>query len=244
MKTVSDTAAQQADIIEGKVRAPEPSADTESGTARALPEPNYQTLDFLFARMVWRFGAKFSSTYDEDPLNKETGKITGAALTWWESIHDLSFEDLRHGMERAAMLPPNAKGEVWPPNPPEFRALCQSVHTEALPPVDRAYREACEHSTRPAEHDWSHPAVFVAGQDAGWWSLRRDPSRTTWPVFRRSYEDACNRVKAGEDLSAQVVKALPETPAEVTPADRDTALSKLDEMRAALRRRKTEEAEA
>ncbi len=176
-------------------------------------------MDRLWERMTAIYGHRWTSAYG----NEDDG-------TWLQGLAGVTPDQIAAGLSRCL-----ERGDGWPPTLPEFRALCQEgAHN--LPPVDRAYREACEHSTRPAEHDWSHPAVFVAGQDAGWWSLRRDPSRTTWPVFRRSYEDACNRVKAGEDLSALVVKSLPETPAEVKPADQETAKGHVSALRAQLRR--------
>lgn len=230
---------EQVDNAAGRVLQTDSTTSTTSGSGAQLPEPDLKRMTGIWLRMNGEFGWKWSKQNGEKATRDDGSggsRLTTTARMWWASLYDLTPEQIQRGLMEVGRLPPNDRGEVWPPNAPEFRAMCLDVQS-GLPPVDRAYHEACEGSGRPAEYSWSHPAVYVAARDAGFWSLRREPSRTTWPAFRRAYEDACRRVQAGEDLSGEVMAALPKTPGHVEPLDRDTARSRLDGMRAALRGR-------
>jgi len=79
---------------------------------------------------------------------------------------------------------------------------------------------------------WSHPAVFHAGRETGWFELRTGTEKQVYPLFARNYEIVCKRILAGEDLSIPIQKALPETV--FVPADESHAKSKLRAMKELL----------
>ncbi|WP_163836842.1 replication protein P [Spartinivicinus ruber] len=76
-----------------------------------------------------------------------------------------------------------------------------------LPMSHTAYYEACRNAQVPSQAQWTHDAVFAAGQATGWYELRRRPEQEIYPVFKRNYEVACRKVMSGEELV--IHKALP-----------------------------------
>lgn len=100
----------------------------------------------------------------------------------------------------------NAAEKPFMPNPAEFVELCRES-TGSLPGYREAYLEACRYAGDLPNAKWTHPAVYVAGKQAGWFELRNRPEKETWPVFKQAYKDAIARVNAGEKLQAHVPRA-------------------------------------
>lgn len=102
----------------------------------------------------------------------------------------------------SAYCPPAGRFINWCKPDPEFMGL---------PSADKAYQEACRKVHPAGQHQtWSHSAVFVTAQSVGAHELRTLSREKSWPMFERAYAIACNRVLAGEDLSEEIPKALPE----------------------------------
>ncbi len=101
-----------------------------------------------------------------------------------------------------------------------------------LPDPRTAFIEACMAPNPKANHNWSHPAVFHAGQATDWFFLATQEERRTFPVFERYYRTLCERVRQGEKLEAPVPLALPEpTP---QPLAREELQKQLDAIRKEL----------
>lgn len=71
-----------------------------------------------------------------------------------------------------------------------------------LLPVEEAYREACMKSHNPSRAKWSHPAIYHAGRQTGWFELGSEPSTKTRPLFKIAYADICKRLMDGEQFEA------------------------------------------
>lgn len=113
---------------------------------------------------------------------------------------------------------------------PRFRELCRTSAQElGLPDAHAAYIEAAMSDGQRDRIKWSHPAVYHAGMQTGWFELRRSTEKEIYPLFKRNYEEICRRVLAGEDLSLPVQKVLPDSV--FVPADEEHAKSKLKAMK-------------
>jgi hypothetical protein len=60
------------------------------------------------------------------------------------------------------------------------------------------------------EQRWSHAAVYLAGQETGWYFLATQTEKISRPVYERHYRALCERVAAGETLHLPEVLELPE----------------------------------
>lgn len=92
-----------------------------------------------------------------------------------------------------------------------------------------AYRQACSAPSPKLEANWSHPAVYLAGKEAGWFMLSSSTEKTALPIFKSIYQKYCEKVVAGIKLEMPTTKALPaET---TTPLTKDENQQRMAELR-------------
>lgn len=109
------------------------------------------------------------------------------------------------------------------------KACEQGLDLFGLPSPRQAYIEACGAPSPKRDFQWSHEAVYLAGQAAGWFVLASEPEATSFPLFNYHYQLLCRRVINGETLEVTAAQPLPETVAR--PLSRDEAKARLAKMR-------------
>lgn len=138
---------------------------------------------------------------------------------------DLTDDQLRWGLRRTK----DFRGFL---SLPEFRALCTpcpSVY--GLPEARTALLEAIGAPYPKSAHVWSHPAVYLAACDVGWWALERMTERELLPIWKNAYEQLVQRVLSGESLEMPTRRALPaEVHVPSTPETAKANINKLKEM--------------
>lgn len=158
-------------------------------------------VNMLFARLHHIYTHKFESAYgDEDTMKY-------AKREWAMVLADFPL--------RAVELTIDAIRErySWPPTIAEFLATLSEVARPADCPDEReAYRQACFCGNNPLEHFWSHPAVYHAAHQTGFFRLRAEPETQVWPIFRQHYQALMLRLCKGEQLEVPDLPALPEPP--------------------------------
>ncbi|KWW44222.1 replication protein P [Vibrio cholerae] len=176
-----------------------PDSDQLQATARII--------NILFAELqscfpAWK--ATFPSKSDVD----------AAKRTWTKGLLEagiITEQQLQCGLRKARQ----AESPFWP-SLGQFVKWCQPDPADyGLPSVRQAYMEACRNSHRLSEmtnEEWSHAAVYVALKNTGTFDIRNRKEAETWPIFERNYEIAVRRALAGEDLNAEIPKALPPQP--------------------------------
>lgn len=115
---------------------------------------------------------------------------------------------------------------------PAFREMCKVTAQDlGLPDVMSAMREACCAPYPKDQHQWSHPAVYLAGCAVGWFDMQNKTERELFPIFEQAYDALIKRVMNGEALSMPIPKALPkEVHIPATPERARSAINKLKEM--------------
>ena len=93
-----------------------------------------------------------------------------------------------------------------------FYDICKTAELEnhGLPEPRAAYQQACMAPKPKAKAKWSHPAVYQAGMQTGWFELASMPTDDIYPRFAYNYDLICKRVIAGEDITIPVPEAIPE----------------------------------
>ena len=88
------------------------------------------------------------------------------------------------------------------------KACEQGLDLFGLPSKRQAYLEACGAPSPKRDFQWSHEAVYLAGQAAGWFVLASEPESVSLPRFEYHYELLCRRVINGEELVLNTVAPL------------------------------------
>lgn len=180
----------------------------------------------LMARLWTTMGEMFPGRW-----GSQMGDVGGHAyLTWAHGLADLRPGQIKRGLERCLR-----EGGDWPPSLPQFRKWCRASPEDlGLPPEYVAFREAAEHIGNQ-DHVWSHAAVYVAAREVGSYNLKTMPMTQSSRLFGQCYAVACRRVADGDDLAAEIPRALP-SPDDVPGARTvDGARRGLDALRRVMR---------
>ncbi|WP_240776303.1 replication protein P [Nitrincola alkalilacustris] len=154
-------------------------------------------VNMIFARFMAIYGHKFKSCFETE------NEIRIAKREWALSLAGFSESELVLAVNRCK------ETLAWMPTISEFLAIIRDLNGDfGLPGLRRAYQEACLHADHPAQHRWSHPAVYCAGRETGWFQLRSEEESQTFPLFTYHYEIMCRRVRHGEDLRPPAPVAL------------------------------------
>lgn len=139
---------------------------------------------------------------------------------------DLSDNELRNGMNKA-------KDFTGFFTFPAFRELCRIAPADlGLPDVRVAYVEAASAQGDKTVIPWSHPAVYWAGVETGWWDLANRTEHEIFPLFRQNYEIMVKRAMTGDALNVPTQKALP--PKQFIPASKEKSMESISRLKAML----------
>ena len=143
----------------------------------------------LFARFKAIYTHKFASAYS----NPDEVKL--AKREWAIALKGFQEPLLAYAVERTK------EEYAWPPTISEFLKLINTAYKAyGLLDPRGAYLEACSCRVDPLQFQWRHPAVFFAASDVGWYKLKNEEERVTWPLFEACYLKVVDRVMAGERL--------------------------------------------
>ena len=191
-------------------------ANSETQAHQALDrEALIDAINQVFSLFRINFHNQFYAAYnDSETLNQ-------AKKMWLESLKNFDVSTLLIAAKRVI------ESSEYLPTVHRFMTLCDEIHY-ALPPVRVAFEEACL-STEPREnHPWSHPVVYHAGKASGWFFLRGQPERTTFPVFEKHYDALVKRIRQGEQLTLPEKLKLEQK--EVTPLPVNEQKKHLEEL--------------
>lgn len=177
-------------------------------------------IDQMFAE----FELVYHNQYNKAFPTRE--KLMYAKKLWFSHLASESPDTILRAARRAV------RESEFLPTVKKILDFCQpSAEDLGLPDAHSAYLEACRAPSPKAEQPWSHVAVYHAGRESDWFFLANNPEHTAFPVFRRHYEQLCQRVLQGDELPPPSLAALPE--------QSSTQLS-LDERREQLRKLRRE----
>ena len=154
----------------------------------------------------------------------DTDLLNQAKKLWLESLKkhspDIILNAARKAIEDSEYLPTLHK----------MLEFCHPSSSElGLPDVHSAYQEACQAPSPKNMHNWSHAAVYLAGQECDWFFLAGTPEIRAFPVFKRHYELLCKRAMEGEILVIPHPPALPDESHHALP--KDEQLTHLEQLR-------------
>jgi len=216
--------ANSKDLIQ-KVASEIVASSTQSPTAAGHPkaEPaNPQLIDAInqiFAFFRINYHNQYYSAFGDNTKSENLAK-----KLWLSKLSDFSAETIIAGAEKVI-----AESDYLPTLHKMLNA-CRDVGMPAgLPSPRKAYEEVCNKPSPKAEQQWSHPAVYIAGRECGWYFLANTVESKAFPPFADIYQQYCERVVAGEEFTVEKPEALPET--SLKPATKKQALAQLDDLK-------------
>ena len=223
----SQSMGNSKDLIQQVAREIEASpttSPTAAGPTEARQPPSESQVDAInqvFALFRLNYHNQFYAAYpDNEQLNQ-------AKKLWLEALYDYPVEQVlrgaKHAIEHSEYLPTLSR---------MLNSCQEALRDLGLPDARSAYREACQARSPKSAQAWSHPAVYLAGSDCGWFLLASEPETTSWPAFQQAYSAQCRRVMAGERLEIPAPAALEQEHGSVS--DREEALAEVEKLKALL----------
>ena len=201
------------------------------GQNLADPTKNHQTtpedrekyidaINQIFALFRLNYHNQYYSAYPDAEQIKQIKKL------WLESLAKYPVSVLLNAAKAAI------EQSEYLPTLSRMHEFCRAGLTEfGLPSERAAYLEACRAGSPKLAHTWSHPAVYLAGRDAGWFTLSSESESVSFPLFQKHYAAYVDKVLAGEPLS---VPALPDQREHHEPLPADQQLEQLKRLRESL----------
>jgi len=172
----------------------------------------------VFALFRINYHNQYYAAYQDNNQIQQVKKL------WLESLCDYPVEQILRGAKYAI------ENNEYLPTLNRMHECCrQGLAKYGLPAVHDAYLEACKASSPKSAQNWSHPAVYLAGRDSGWFFLANNIERISWPVFRDHYQQYCARVIRGENLDIPAPAVLEQQHGEVL--SREEQLLELQKLR-------------
>ncbi|WP_431688938.1 replication protein P [Hahella sp. NBU794] len=161
----------------------------------------------------------------------DTESLLEAKRAWTKAMVEnriTSADQIRVGIRRA-----RATACPFFPSIGQFVSWCKPEPEDfGLLPTPAAYRMACD-GLQQLERGESlaYLAVRIAARATGSYELRVRTEREMLPLFSRNYDIVCRRVMNGEDIQADIPKALPEQPAKASkPVSREEARRRMADL--------------
>ena len=143
--------------------------------------------------MFGKFRLVFHNQYSKAFPNTE--ELNHARKLWYDNLKHLSAEQILTAADKAireSTFLPTIK-----------TILDRSYSMLGLPSAHDAYMEACNKPSPKAKQHWSHPAVYQAGKQTGWFFLNETIEDKAFPVFRQQYLSLCEQVSSGKQLAIE-----------------------------------------
>lgn len=189
LNKVAPTGGRQSVVAENSGRV-------ESEVAR---DDYINTINQIFAEFELAYHNQFHKAFAQE------GALALAKKYWLGCLQEYPPQVILRAVRKVV------KTQEFLPTVAAVAAACENAHELfGLPSARAAYVEACCKPEPKAQQQWSHPAVFLAGQATGWFELNTSTQAEVYDVFAYNYAEFCRRVVHGETLDLPVHKALPE----------------------------------
>lgn len=165
--------------------------------AKRVVDSAFESLKSIFPG--WQYNLKSQNDIDSYKQQMTRGMIE-------QGVTNTSM--IKMGMARARL-----ENCDFMPSVGKFLSWCKpSLEAYGLPDAATAARQYAANRQRMKSGefvDWTHPAVYVAGQEIPSFDFMKMNERDYNALYERNYDIVCRRVFSGEDLYQAIPKALP-----------------------------------
>ena len=206
--------------ISKSVAAAGPGKDVAKKSAPTSSKHDHvDVINQLFAELELAYHNQYHKAYAQE------GSLNIAKKYWLQCLAPFSPEVI------LAAVRDVVTSQEYLPSIATIVNACNAAMTRyGLPAAHDAYVEACCAPNPKALQAWTHPAVYLAGKQTGWYDLAHKSEMQVYPLFERHYKALCQRALKGEELTYEIPPALPDPEAkQLSPEEnhkRMTALRK------------------
>jgi FAD/FMN-containing dehydrogenase len=217
---------QGKELVERAIRDLEASSKTSrTGAGPTEPRRDEDLVDAInqvFALFRLNYHNQYYSAFGD------AAQLNQIKRLWLDSLAAHSPETILLGARRCI------ETSEYLPTLARMLECCQQARLSAqgLPDAHAAYREACLAPEPKQAQRWSHPAVFHAGRETGWFFLASTAESKAFPMFEKHYRAVCERIVSGEVLELPAPDASRTAAATLAASDADEQRARLAKLRA------------
>ena len=180
-------------------------------------EPLVDAINRIFALFRLNYHNQYYAAFQDEDQLRQIKRL------WRDSLSEYPIDLLFLGAKRAIEF------SEYLPTLHQMLVSCQEcIGSLGLPLARDAFFEACQASSPKAAQNWSHPAVYFAGRDTGWFFLANNPEKETWPVFEENFSIYIRKVFLGDKLAIPASdKDQPQKSNHLTKAQKKNELKRL-----------------
>lgn len=182
----------------------------EAGQAKA--QNNQTALVDALNEVFTLFGLNYHNQFTKAYPSQE--KLNTAKRLWLEALNQKAPEQILLAAKSVI------KSSEFLPTLKTMLDHCERVSTEQIPDAHSAYREACCAASPKAEQQWSHPIVYFAGKETGWYFLQQNSEAKAFPIFKEHFSALLEQMRAGLTLEIPATKKIEAEPRQ--PASEET----------------------
>jgi len=186
-------------------------------TAAALITPTVNQIherpvETLSEQAAWQINDIFKSLQASFPAWKQAfpsdKELSLAKKVWTKGLMEsgiTSLNEIKLGMRMA-----RASGSDFFPSVGKFVGWCKPTpEAFGLPVNQAAYNEACNQAHMASRGKWTHPGVYHAASQTGFFNLAHStPGDATNKQFDHNYTVTLRKVMAGEDFELPIATAI------------------------------------
>lgn len=203
------------------VRSAEQQMQTAAKAENVKPTAEHvDAISQLFTELELAYHNQFHKAFPDHQ------SLTMAKQLWLRVMADLSAEHIVRGGRQAIC------NSDFLPTLNTLRKCSEAIAVNGVPNVKSAYYEASKADGEKSLYPWSHPIVYHAGQQTGWYLLKNYVEQQSFPIFEYNYGILLERVRHGESLTLPIYKSIPN--ANKKPLDNEVKKAKLQSLREEL----------
>ena len=186
---------------------------TEAGPAKTSSTAHIDAINQTFAVFRRNYHNQYFRAYSDEKELNITKRL------WLDSLQQFSVNAILLATKSII------ESSEYLPTLHTMIKHCHASQTNGLPDSHTAYIEACNSRSPKTSYSWTHPAIYHAGKQTGWFFLANNNEKHAFPIFKEKYENICARISQGEEFSTPKSKLLPSET--FTPLTKEKSLKKV-----------------
>lgn len=167
--------------------------------ARSGRRDHVDAINQVFAELELAYHNQYHKAYGQE------GSLNVAKKYWLECLAHFSPEIILQATRAVVTT-----SEYLPTVASIIQACEDAMTSHCMPSAHDAYVEACCAPNPKALQTWTHPVVFLAAKETGWFELANSPEARIFPLFEQHYRRLCQRALRGEVFAVEVPPTLPD----------------------------------
>ncbi len=155
-----------------------------------IPENRIDLINVVFTQLEITYHNQFHKAFPDSDSLKLAKQLWLKKLSIFEN--EIIFKSIDKIMSNSEYLP-------------SLSAVLQkckflTLDANGVPSLEKCFKEASTFCDAPSEHSWSHPIVYQAGLETGWFFLQNESEKTAFNEFKDKFELLIEAWLAGEQF--------------------------------------------